>query len=169
MLYRKVKTKKKIEYILDNLRPEDLHEVIESRGVDFKQNFLKELFERKDYFVIGCTKNQNIPAVMGGIVDMGQGIGVVWMLSTPEITKHQICLLKNLKLEINKFDQKYWLTYNFMHKENYIAKNWLKKFGYRFPSSEINKTVIDKNILKSVNVPENYEIFYRLRETRGLN
>lgn len=167
-MYRKEKNKKDILYILNNLRAEDKHEVIIQKGKRFRKTFTKELMGSNDYFVLGCTKNDDTPAVMGGCVSVGSGIACIWLLSTPEAINHQICLLKNLKNDIRLFDKRYWLTYNILYKENRIAKNWLKRFGYRFPASEENKTVFDLTLLHSIKVPDEFELFYRMRETRGL-
>lgn len=167
-MYRKHKNVKDIKYILKHLRPEDLHEVKMQRGKNYLKEIPKEIMESNHHFVLGIEKKTNIPAVMGGCVDAGNGVGIVWLLSTPKVLKHQICLLKNLKKDIQEFDEKYWLTFNMLYKENEIAKHWLKKYGYRFPKEETNKTPLDMAMLAQVKTPEDFEVFYRLRETRGL-
>lgn len=167
-MYQKRKNEKDILYILNHLRPEDLHEVKTSRGKNFKKQIPKEIMQSNAYFVLGVEKKTQRPAVMGGCVEVEKGVGMVWLLATPIALKHRICLLRHLKKNIENFDQKYWLTYNFLWKENTIAKTWLKKFGYRFPAEEENKTFLDNQFLNISNIPKDFEVFYRIRETRGL-
>ena len=69
---------------------------------------------------------------------------------------HQNCLLRNLKKDIESFDEKFWMTFNFLYKENKLAKRRLSKFGY----------VFDKP--SGMNIPKDFELFYRKRHTRGL-
>lgn len=156
-MYRKEKNLKDIKYILHNLRNEDKHEIISQFGENYIEEYSNLIMKRNDYFVLGCKKSDDTPVCMGGIADTDEnGIGMVWLLCTPEIVNYQHCLLRNIKKDIQFFDKNYWFTFNYIFKENYLAKKWLSKFGYKF-----DKTV--------PNLPNDFELFYRTRKTRGLS
>lgn len=163
-------TTEDIKYILDNLREEDKLEAIENKGENFKEVIIDEIQKNKNQkILVGKTKKDDIPVLMYGCWELKENpaVGIIWMLSTPEIEKHQKCFLREMKKELKKVDEKYGLTLNQLYKENYIAKNWLKWVGFRFPAEEKIKTFLDKEFLKA-NVPENFEIFYRERNVKGL-
>ena len=158
-MYCKEKNEKDILYILQNLRPEDKHEAATQHGNNYIEAIMNSIAEGKGYFTIGCSKKNDKPICMGGCFDTEEkGVGVIWLLSTPEIEKYQICLLRNIKELMSDFDKDYWMTYNFIYSENALAKRWLKKMGYSF------------NLAKPVlaNLPKDFEFFYRLRKIRGL-
>ena len=157
-MYPKKKNKEDVLYILEHLREEDKHEAIVQKGENYVQECLKDIMDSDDFMIIGCKKSDNTPVCMGGIAKTNEkGIGVVWLLSTPEVVKHQICLLRNIKAELKKFDNEYWLMFNIIYKENELAKKWLSKFGFRFENPF------------GLNIPEGFEFFYKKREVRGLN
>lgn len=158
-MYRKEKNIKDILYILENLRTEDRHEAIIQKGKNYIQEIAKDIMNSKGHFILGCSKENNIPVVMGGCCPTEEeGVGVVWMLSTPEIEKHQICLLRNIKELIKDFDKDFWMTSNLIYKENHLAKKWLSKMGFSF---NMSKPVL-------ANLPKDFEFFYRLRKRKGL-
>lgn len=189
-MYRKEKNIEDIRYVLDNLRDEDRHEVETLRGENWKEDLLNDLMDESRYghFVLACTRKDNAPAVIGGSYEnkdyiayaMGgcfkseEGIGIVWLLTTPEALNHQLTLLRNIRKDIlEEFDEKYWLTLNMIWKENHIAKKWLKRLGYRFPAEVLEKgeelNFYDRVMLNKFKTPGGFEPFYRLRETRGLS
>lgn len=157
MLRRKDKTEKDVKYILDNLREDDIKECFASHGENWKEIEFNEIMSSDSYIVIGIDKN-DLPVCMGGICEKQNNEGVVWFLSTDEIKKHKISMLKELKKEFEKFDENFSITYNFIYKNNFIAKNWLKWIGFKF---DIPHPV-------GMNVPEGFEFFYRIRQRKGL-
>ena len=159
-MYRKDKNLDDVLYILNNLREEDKHEAMIQKGENYVELIANDVMNSQGIFVLGCSKKDNTPIVMGGCCKTDEkGVGVVWMLSTPEVEKNQICLLKNIKELINDFDKDYWMTFNVIYSENHLAKKWLKKMGYGF---ELAKPVF-------ANLPKDFEFFYRTRKLRGLS
>lgn len=158
-MYRKEKNEKDILYILEHLRDEDKHEALIQKGENYIEECLKDIMNN-DYVLLGCKKSDDTPVCMGGCAKTTEeGIGVVWFLSTPEIVNYQTCLLRNIKKEISFFDEKYWMLFNMLYSENNLAKRWLKKFGFNFNNPHP----------VGLNIPKDFEFFYRLRKTRGLN
>lgn len=159
-MFRQKKNEKDIRYILENLRTEDKHEAIIQKGENYIEECLKDIMGSNDYFILGCKKSDNTPVCMGGCAKTSEdGVGVIWLLTTDEIVNYQTCLLRNIKKELEIFDEKYWMLFNMLYSENNLAKKWLKKFGFNFNNPHP----------LGLNIPKNFEFFYRIRKTRGLN
>lgn len=153
-MFRKKVNKKDVLYILKHLREEDKHEALIQKGSNYVKECLKDIMSYKDSCILGCDKKTKKPVCVGGIVKTKEhSIGVVWLLSTPDIANHQICLLRNIKAELKKAENNYWFLYNIIFKENALAKKWLSKFGFKF---------------KKIIGLDDFEYFYRKRETRGI-
>ena len=158
-MYRKEKNEKDVRYILEHLRDEDRHVAIFQKGENYIEECLKDIMNNDDYFVLGCKKSDDTPVCMGGCARTSEeGVGAVWLLSTPEIVDYQMCLLRNIKVELKKIDEDYWMTFNILFKENQLAKKWLSKFGFNFNNPHP----------VGLNVPKDFEFFYRTRKIRGL-
>lgn len=146
-----------ITYILEHIRREDKEELIALYGKSWKKKTISDLKKSEMRVLYGYNfKGQYVPVAAGGIerVDCDiPGIACVWLLTTRYIYKNKRGLVKILKDEFQKADKKYDLLYNFIHKSNFKAKNWLKKFGFNF-ERRLN-----------FDIPENFEFFYKL--TKG--
>ena len=160
-MYRANKTDEDVEYILNNLRYEDEMELKTLFGDNWKEESKNRIMKTKFYVMLGKGKNDKTPVCMGGIEQDEKddnGIGCAWFLTTNEIKKHGIQILKELKKEVEKADEKFWLTYNVIYEKNYLAKKWLKWLGFRF----------DNPRPKGIEVPAGFEFFYRVRPIKGL-
>lgn len=157
-------------YILDNLREEDKIECEVLRGPDWKDKLFNDLISSSSKFLLAKTKKDDTPVLIAGAWPTDKNtpqIACVWLLSTPEIENHKICFLKEMKKEIQKYDEKFSLLYNQIYVKNKLAKSWLKWAGFRFPKSEKKLKLLDKEFLK-IETPENFEMFYRERPVKGL-
>lgn len=151
------KDEEAIRYILEHLREEDRHEAIVQCGENYIEKIIQDIKKSKGFFIIGKRKADDTPVCMGGCETSDEnGIGVVWLLSTPEVVNHQICLLKHIKRFIHDFDEDYWMLFNTLYKENELAKKWLTRFGFRF------------NNPYGLKIPKDFELFYRVRKIRKL-
>ncbi len=158
-MYEKEKNEKDILYILEHLKPEDEHEARTQKGENFKEIILKEVMNDNTRTFLGCRKTDDLPVCVGGYTNTNEkGVGIVWLLSTPEIENNRTCLIRNIIKAFKEIDNKYWLTCNMLFSENKFAKNWLQKIGYKF----------DNPHPEGIEIPEGFEFFYRIRETRGL-
>ena len=155
-MYRTIPTLDDVEYILDNLREEDLIEATETHKENWRQEIINELLKHQNEYIIAKSKKDKKPVLMAGAFNQDKTMpysAVVWMLSTPEIAKHQKTFIKEMKKEIEKYDEKYSLLCNRIYKSNHIAKKWLKLVGFKFINDNENK---------------DFQIFYRIRPTKGL-
>lgn len=161
-MYRKVKNEKDVLYILEHLRADDLEEVKAIHGENWKEKVFSDIMKTDFDVLMGISKDGDIPVCMGGAWQIDKddkGIGVVWMLCTDEVVNHKICLLRELKKEFKKYDKTFWFLYNMIYYKNEFAKNWLKWIGFEF----------DKPKPQNLNIPKNFEFFYRIRKKRGLS
>jgi hypothetical protein len=160
-MYRKAKNEKDVRYILEHLRADDLAETKSVYGENYIEENLKEIMETNFDVLMGVTENGERPVAMGGAWHFEkdeEGVGVVWALCTDEIVNHKISFLREIKKEFKKYDQQYWFLYNFIHKNNSFAKNWLKWLGFNF----------NRPKPLGLNVPEDFEFFFRIRPKKGL-
>lgn len=160
-MYRANKSDEDVEYILNNLRFEDEEELKSLFGEDWKEQTCKRIMQTKFYVMLGKGKDDKTPICMGGIEQDekdAQGIGCAWLLCTDELQKHGLQILKELKKEVEKADERFWLTYNVIYEKNYTAKKWLKWLGFKF----------DKPRPEGIEIPEGFEFFYRVRPVKGL-
>ena len=64
---------------------------------------------------LGCRKSDDLPICIGGFTDTQEkGVGVVWLLSTPEIENNKTCLLRHIVGAFEEIDAKYWFTCNIL-------------------------------------------------------
>ncbi len=149
-----LKTDKNIDdvnFILDNLRKEDLEEIIELWGNDWKDKFIKNTMSTE--FLI--LTNNNIPIAMGGIVPVGtaeSGIACVWLICSKYVKNNRILLLKTIKKQIDSASSEFNVFYNYIYKLNFEAKKWLKNLGFKF----------DNPSPPNLEVREGFEFFYKL-------
>lgn len=164
MMYRKNKNPHDVLYILEHLRPYDLEEVQTIHGDFWKIKVFNQVMQTDFDVLMGINSDGDVPVVMGGAWHLEkdeEGVGVVWMLCTEDIINHPTVLLRELKKEFKKYDNKFWLLYNFMLSKDKQAKNWLKWMGFDF--SLPRPKVLEKII------PDGFEFFYRIKKLRGLS
>ena len=152
------KNKEDILYILQHLRADDEIEAKTIHGEDYVTKIIETIFDNDDTFFLAKNEN-NIPYAMGGYVKTEEkGAVVIWLLSTDEIVNHRHFALKKIKEELIKIEKENWFIYNYIFKNNSLAKIWLKKLGFKFISKELAPN----------DIPQDFELFYKKRELRGL-
>lgn len=152
-MVKNTKNKKYFEFILENLRRQDLEEVQAIWQDKWKEEALKSLENSKTLVLF----SKKVPIAMGGFVpirDKDIKIAVVWLLCSYLVSGNKTLLYKTLKKEVLKAEKEYDLMFNYIFKSNFEAKNWLKKLGFKF----------DKPSPKGLVVRENFEFFYKLKE-----
>lgn len=147
------KNKKYFEFILDNLRQQDLEEVQAVWKDNWKEEVLKSIQGQKTLVLF----SKGIPIAMGGFVsvkDKDVKMAVVWLLCSSFVVKNKTLLYKTLRCAVDRAKKDYDLMFNYIFKSNFEAKRWLKNLGFKF----------DKPKLKGLTVKENFEFFYSVKE-----
>ena len=73
------------------------------------------------------------PEAVGGVVDAGDGAGLVWLLGTDELSESKegkTWLLTEAKAEIEKLLSKYYSIFNFVEARQTRIIQWLKRVGF---------------------------------------
>lgn len=153
------KNEKDVRYILDNLRQPDKIECLAVKGENYKEEIFNEIINTDFECLIG--EDDNIPICMGGVWSNDSSnpdVGCAWFLSTEEVSKHKISLLKHIRRELKKYDNKYFMMYNYIHDSNIEARKWLEPLGFVFGN------------IKGIPKRENQTFFYRINQSmKGLN
>ncbi len=160
-MYQVTKNEKDVQYILDNLRLEDMLELHAIYGNNYKEIVKNNIMKTTSAVHIAKIEG-DIPIAMGGVCETcpdDKEIAGVWLLSTEEVKRHQTSVLRAIKRVIDEADEKYRLTYNFIYEKNHRAKRWLKWLGYRF----------DNPRPAGVKMPSGFEYFYRINKNGGKN
>ena len=131
------KNTKDIKFILDNLRNQDRNELFSIYGDSWKNTVFRNVLNiNEDYCWIEYS-NDNQPILMYGIVPNENNVGVIWMLSTQDITKEQVSFLRRAKEFIAEGSEKFSLLCNFVHSDNILAIKWLKWLGFVVESPKV--------------------------------
>lgn len=81
-------------------------------------------------YVIFNADGDNV--ALGGVADYGDGLGQIWMISTPLLEKHPIEFLKHSKAFIAETTKGYSLLFNWVSEANPVHIKWLKWCGFTF-------------------------------------
>lgn len=150
------------EFILDNLRDEDLKELEVVWQDNWREKVLASLDKTEVLFAFGNDEfGDKVPIAMGGFYELfekNSKIACVWLLSTKFVYKNKMALMKVLKHQISTAGKKYDVMYNYIYKSNKQAKHWLKKLGFKF----------DNPKPKELNVMPGFEFFYKVKNRKEL-
>ena len=145
--------KKYFEYILNNLREQDLEEVQAIWKDNWQDEVLKSIKGKKTLVLFS---NEN-PIAMGGFVPVQDNeikIAIVWLLCSKFVNNNKLLLYKVLQEEIQKAEKEYDLMFNYIYKSNFEAKKWLRGLGFKF----------DKPKPLGLKVKDGFEFFYKVKE-----
>ena len=131
-MHSRIKNKylrKDIKFVLNNLRNQDVEELKTAHGENWKRFIYKNLLKiPDDCCLIGYIKDK--PVFIYGVVPAGNDIGVIWMLSTQDITSYQKSFLRKSMRYINDSLKNFKLLCNYVHSKNYLAIKWLEWLGF---------------------------------------
>ncbi len=157
-MLKKDKNTNDVNFILENLRKEDLNEIKALWGRNYKQKVFESINNTDYLILIGVNdKTEKIPVAIGGFYEVykdNPNIACVWLLSTKYIKYNKKEFFSALKKQLEYAETKYFVMYNFIYKENFEAKKWLRKFGFKFDNPKPD----------GIRVPENFEFFYKLTQ-----
>lgn len=152
--------RKKILFVLNNLRREDLLELQLTWGEDWKKKVYENLSDIDVIFAYGKDEfGDDVPIAMGGFQNVSSKnykIACVWLLSTKYVMKNKVGFFKELYKQFSLKELEYDILYNYIYKFNKEAKRWLVKLGFSF----------DNPNPKNLNVRKDFEFFYKVRKGR---
>lgn len=109
------------------LRPADAEEVRLSCGDDIEGALIQSVC---DSDVAEAVVLEGRVICLRGITDGGAGVGVPWLLGSPEVTRFTKHLVGGAKRWVLDMEQKYPLLINMVHAENALAIKWLQHIGF---------------------------------------
>lgn len=155
-MLKKDKNIQDVNFILDNLRKEDLLEVQAIWGEDWKGNVIVNALKTDFMILMGKNnKGHSVPIAIGGfacLFEKDSKIACVWLLCSKYVYCNKQLLMKTLKEQIELASCRYDVLYNYIYKSNFEAKRWLKKLGFSFNNPHPD------NMKKS----KDFEFFYKI-------
>ena len=135
-----------VDWLKDNLRPEDEAEVIASHGSP--EVALQLGLDESDECWTFLVEDTNEIAGMYGV----GGEGVVWLLTAPPITKIQIPFLRGSRKWVRDINKKYPLLTNAVDADYQVAIDWLRFVGFTFIKRHETWGVGNKPFLEFVRI-----------------
>lgn len=127
-MIKRAKSRRKIKYILNNLRSGDLEEMKKCIGDNWFSVVLKSIMRSE--VNIGVSKTSGKPVLCYGAFEDKNRSARVFLLATSEIDNKKISLLRNAKKEIAEIEKKYTLLYNFISTGNFKMYKLLELLGF---------------------------------------
>ena len=121
-----------ISYVANNLRQADADEVRAATGMDARL-VLPSQAAGREILAAGLRHNDRAEILYG--VDPWPDtdtVGVIWMLSTPEIYDHPVEFVVMTQRELARFHERYELLTNFIDARNERHIKWLSWMGFKF-------------------------------------
>jgi len=122
-----------IDHLVENMRQEDVDEMIASGSVPIDETLHRAL-RRSSKIITAIDFETDKPVFIGGIkpYTLLSKTGAPWMLGTTENYKYRRNLLKDVREFLKEYLETYEEIYNYVHVKNEISIRWLKALGFEF-------------------------------------
>lgn len=135
--YLRETTRDDIEYVVPRLRKADYDECLAATGKEPLEALLYSYsLEGRHYTLVSPSGE---PVGLCGVVKSNiEGAGVVWMVATTAIMKHQMTFLRNSKEALGMLSEGYDVLFNCVDARNTVHMKWLKWMGFTFINKHEN-------------------------------
>lgn len=125
-------TQTDVEYLSDNLRKEDVEEVVAGGFTPLLA--LNYGLQHSKPCLTGIDPITGQPVLMAGSTPCTtfEGFGRVWMLGTPAIEKNTVTFLRHSKQMLAQLFADYTALYNYTYDLNTVHHHWLRWLGFTF-------------------------------------
>jgi hypothetical protein len=148
--YVRPSTQDDVDYLANNLRPEDREEVLASHGS--AQDVLQLGFDESDEcWTIVVTDTEEI-AGMYGVGTLDNGVGVPWLLTAPALEKVYMPFLRQSKQWVKEINKKYPVLTNAVDEDYKVSIKWLQFVGFTFIKRHETWGVGNKPFLEFVRI-----------------
>lgn len=152
--YVRPSTQDDVDYLANNLRPEDREEVLASHGST--QDVLQLGFDESDEcWTIVVTDTEEI-AGMYGVGTLDNGVGVPWLLTAPALEKVYMPFLRQSKQWVKDINKKYPVLTNAVDEDYKVSIKWLQFVGFTFIKRHETWGVGNKPFLEFVRIDDGY-------------
>jgi len=128
--FLKVATLKEANYLSTRLRQEDIDECKANANVSPKEALL--IGVQHSHLPFTVYNKEHNPVMIMGVIPQGKNLGMIWLLSSPEIKNMPLTFLRNCKTVLDCYNQTFPVLYNYIDARNKLHINWLKWLGFRF-------------------------------------
>lgn len=139
-----------VDYLCDNLRPEDRQEVLASHGST--REALQVGFDESEECWTIIVKDTGEIAGMYGLARYDDTLGVPWLLTSPAIKKIWLPFLRGSRKWVEEANNKYPLLTNAVDADYTVAINWLRFVGFTFIKKHEKWGVGNKPFLEFVRI-----------------
>lgn len=139
-----------VDYLCDNLRPEDRQEVLASHGST--REALQVGFDESEECWTIIVKDTGEIAGMYGLARYDDTLGVPWLLTSPAIKKVWLPFLRGSRKWVEEANNKYPLLTNAVDADYTVAINWLRFVGFTFIKKHEKWGVGNKPFLEFVRI-----------------
>jgi len=143
-------TQDDVEYLCDNLRPEDREEVLASHGST--REALQVGFDESEECWTITVKDTGEIAGIYGLARYDDDVAVPWLLTTSAIKKVWLPFLRGSRKWVEEANQKYPLLTNAVDADYTVAINWLRFVGFTFIKKHEKWGVGNKPFLEFVRI-----------------
>ena len=128
--YIKVATLKEANYLSTRLRQEDINECKASANLKPLEALTMGI--KNSHLPLVIYNNKNEPVFIVGVVPQGKNLGMIWLLSSPELKNMPMTFLRNCKDVLECYHKTFPILYNYIDARNTLHMTWLKWLGFRF-------------------------------------
>ena len=128
--FLKVATLEEANYLSTRLRQEDIDECrahSNSKPLDALTLGIKN-----SHLPFAVYNNKHNPVMIMGVVPQGKNLGMIWLLSSPEINNMPLTFLRHCKKVLECYNQTFPVLYNYIDARNTLHLKWLKWLGFQF-------------------------------------
>ena len=143
-------TQEDVEYLCDNLRPEDREEVLASHGTT-REALQTGFDESEECWTIIVTDTDEIAGIYR-LSEYDETMAIPWLLTTPAIKKVWLPFLRGSRKWVEEANQKYPLLTNAVDADYTVAINWLRFVGFTFIKKHEKWGVGNKPFLEFVRI-----------------
>lgn len=113
-----------VELLAQNLRPEDIAEIAAASGMS-PYSALSHGLEKSRY-CFTMEAEGDLVGMFGVVPSELPGVGVIWLLATPNIEKHALKFLRRSRAWADALNQEFPILWNVVDARNELHLKWLK-------------------------------------------
>jgi len=121
------------EFLAPKLRKADLLELRANPslvGMTADEAIYKSIMESDDCFVVKEIESCD-PIALFGVKRISEDAGLVWLVGSDAIKKHQLEFLRNGKVWLDGLHKTSKILYNYVHESNKLHIKWIRWMGFK--------------------------------------
>ena len=128
-----------VTYLAPRLRQQDVAEIRAGSGSKPEEALMEGLQLSMPHACTLISPLTKLPCAMCGVTPFGEGIGLVWLLGTPELAHSPLAFQKAARKLIEKAFTELGYTEigNVVHAGNTTAVRWLRHMGFTFTQENV--------------------------------